>query len=131
MLHICSSVDMGDMSMRMLAVIQCIAGTWHLRDKIASFRPLPLPYKNSGVRHEQEKRNSMAKLDFLRWSWMQAVTKLEELQHAQNDVAQFPTLTNKRVMAFAPDLLPLHFDDEADFRAAVMGLSQVQPLEAS
>ena len=56
---------------------------------------------------------------------MQATTQLEELQHAQKDIAQFPTLTDKRVMAFAPDLLPLHFDDEADFRAAVMGLSQV------
>ena len=62
---------------------------------------------------------------------MQATSKLEELQHAQKEIAQFPTLTDKRVMAFAPDLLPLHFDDEADFRAAVMGLAQVQPLESS
>lgn len=62
---------------------------------------------------------------------MQATAKLEELQHAQKDIAQFPTLTDKRVMALAPDLLPLHFDDEADFRAAVMGLAQVQPLAAS
>ena len=38
---------------------------------------------------------------------------------------RFPTLSNKRVLAFAPDVLPLHLDDEKDFRAAVMGFVQV------
>ena len=61
---------------------------------------------------------------------MQATSKLEELQHAQNNSALFSTLTDKRVMAFAPDVLPLHFDQEADFRAAVMGLAQVCQLDS-
>lgn len=36
-----------------------------------------------------------------------------------------PKLTSRRVLAFAPDVLPLQLEDEAEFRAAVMGLVQV------
>lgn len=35
------------------------------------------------------------------------------------------------MLSFAPDLLPLHFDVEADFRAAVMGLVQVSVQTSS
>ena len=56
---------------------------------------------------------------------MQATEKLEALQREHKGKALFPTLSDKRVLSFAPDVLPLHFDDEADFRAAVMGLVQV------
>lgn len=56
---------------------------------------------------------------------LQATAKLEELDHARKGKARFPMLSNKRVLAFALDVLPLHLDDEKDFRAAVMGLVQV------
>ena len=57
--------------------------------------------------------------------FLQATAKLEELDHAHQGKARFPTLSDKRVLAFAPDVLPLHLDDEKDFRAAVMGFVQV------
>ena len=55
----------------------------------------------------------------------QATDKLEALEREHEGKMLFPTLSEKRVLSFAPDVLPLHFDDETDFRAAVMGLVQV------
>ena len=55
----------------------------------------------------------------------QATDKLEALERGHEGKMLFPTLSEKRVLSFAPDVLPLHFDDETDFRAAVMGLVQV------
>lgn len=56
---------------------------------------------------------------------MQATAKLEEVERAHKGKVAFPTLAAKRALSFAPDVLPLHLDSEADFRAAVMGLTQV------
>ncbi len=53
---------------------------------------------------------------------------MEELQQKRKGKALTPALASKRVLAFAPDVLPLQYEDEADFRAAVMGLVQVRPL---
>jgi len=60
----------------------------------------------------------------------QATDKLEALEREHEGKMLFPTLSEKRVLSFAPDVLPLHFDDETDFRAAVMGLVQVSTSNA-
>ena len=59
---------------------------------------------------------------------MQATAHMEALQQKRKGKALSPVLSSKRVLAFAPDVLPLQYEDEADFRAAVMGLVQVEAL---
>ena len=56
---------------------------------------------------------------------MQATAHLEALQQKQKAGVLSPALASKRVLAFAPNVLPLRSDGEAGFRAAVMGLVQV------